>query len=83
MFNFFSKKPIKSFCIVKRVYTFAPALRDKWSSEEILEVLRRFKTVSSSLTFLQRFGESIGWDRLVTAAKTFIENIEIDSVNKE
>ena len=40
--------------------------------------------VSSSLTFLQKFRGIIGWDYTdLRSLDEFIENIEIDSVNKE
>ena len=40
--------------------------------------------VSSSLTFLQKFRGIIGWDyNDLRSLDEFIENIEIDSVNKE
>jgi hypothetical protein len=40
--------------------------------------------VSSSITFLQIFRKLIGWDNTdLRFLDEFIENIEIDSVNKE
>ena len=46
--------------------------------------LKEENVVSSSLTFLQKFRINIGWEYTdLIDLDEFIENIEIDSVNKE
>ena len=78
------KKSYFFYCWIENSFYICNRLEKQAKFTEVLEGIFLEDVVSSSLTFLQIFRNFIGWDNTdLRFLDEFIENIEIDSVNKE
>ena len=78
------KKTLFFSCWLENSFYICNRLEKQAKFTEVLEGIFLEDVVSSSLTFLQIFRKLIGWDNTgLRFLDEFIENIEIDSVNKE